>query len=147
MKRLSTLLMATAMALPALGAVAEEHLVSVERYGFYPAKVYVEAGDTIRFVNNTTNWVYLFSFDSSDNSAEYNWSDPCDINDANGNGQDEYNGNKDGFSVPWFSVGQEVVINVTSCMETKMYEPYVNQNPMNWNNLNEFIVFGHAPNG
>lgn len=140
MTRLSTLLLATAMALPAAGALAEEHLVSIERYGYYPAKVYVQDGDTIRFVNNSPNWVSIYTTDYSDNLLGYLTDNPCSNPSA-------FSGSTDGFNIPWFSVGQERVIDVTSCIETQFYSPYIHQYSFNSSQRHNLIVFGTAPNG
>lgn len=153
MKTLKTLLLATAMVLPASTLVAQaapEHLVIIERYGYYPAKIYVQVGDTITFRNESQNWVRLYSDDPYDNKADYDPAAPCGFFiDAGGNNQGvQFEGDKDGFAQGWFSVGSERTIEVTECIETRMYAPEVyNAGGTDWNARFDLIVFGEAPNG
>lgn len=149
MKLVKTLALATAIGLPATAAVAQstEHHVRVERNGFFPQPLYVQPGDTIRFENVSPNWVRIWSEDPQDDFASYDANDPCDVNDPDGDNVAEYEGEKDGFNVPWFNVGQSVTITVTACMETRFFQPEVWQWNFDGGRRIDLIVFGEAPTG
>lgn len=153
MKRLTNLLLATAMMLPATMTIAQdatEHLVRVEPKGYYPSIVYVQPGDTITFENKSGNWVRLYSEDPYDNLPNYDPQAPCAEYEYP-DGQEpevQYTGGKDGFAQGWFSNGSTRSFEVTSCMETRFYAPEVNQSGgTDWNKRFDLIVFGEAPNG
>ncbi|SEV97364.1 hypothetical protein SAMN04488515_0464 [Cognatiyoonia koreensis] len=145
MKHIKNLALAAVLALPAAASSAQEateHLVLVERYGFYPSKIYVEAGDTIVFENRSPNWVRLFSEDPYDNGPDYEDDDPCDDDGEN------FDGSRDGFSISWFSIGSQRTYQVSACSETRFYAPEVyNSGGTDWNKRIDLIVYGEAPNG
>ena len=149
MTLLKKIALATALALPATAGLAQgvEHRVLVERWGFFPQPIYVQPGDTIVFENVAPNWVRVWSEDPSDNLPGFDFNNPCDIGDPDGDGVPEFAGAANGFNTPWFNIGQTRTIQVTDCMETRFFEPEVWQNNFNNNARIDLIVFGTAPNG
>lgn len=113
--------LACAVAWPALASV--EHEVVIENMGFFPNTIHVAPGDTIRFVNKSTNWARLYSDDYLDDLSGYDPDDPCKL-DPNTE-QPFYSGSKDGWQTGWIPNEGDVVIEVTGCMETTITAPYV----------------------
>jgi len=129
-------------------AIAEDHEVRMERYGYFPNTIYVQPGDTITFVNRTPNWAQVFSYDSNDNNSGYDWNNPCGYLIGNESGSDvqkRFGGDGDGWSIGWFSKGSTRTIDVTECMETEILAPYIWQYSFNANKFRANIVFGEAP--
>ena len=125
-------------------ALAVDHEIRMERYGYFPKTIYVQAGDTITFVNNTPNWAQIYSADSNDNNSNYDWNNPCAWMD-NSSANKGYNGDGDGWSIGWFSKGSSRTINVTSCMETTIYPPNIYQYSYDDNKYRAEIVYGSPP--
>ncbi len=126
-------------------AVAEEHEVYVYHYGMFPGKIYVDVGDTIKFINKGIRPVRLYSVgDTTDNYSSYNPSDPC----SNPN---SYAGSTDGWQTNYFSVNKSLTINVTSCMETMIEGPkFSGYYHYHWFGQTQIILDGEPnnfPNG
>jgi len=145
MTRLTTWLLAAALVVLAM-AQGTDHEVRIERRGFYPGKVYVQEGDTITFTNHSIDVVGIYSDGFDDNYSNYNYDDPCDYLDADDDGNVEFSGSKDGFRLPNLGIGQSYTLDVTGCMETQFYEPYLGYSFNGSARLN-LVVFGEAPNG
>jgi plastocyanin len=126
-------------------AVAEEHEVFVYHYGMFPGKVYVDVGDTIKFINKGVRSVRLYSVgDTTDNYSSYNSNDPC----SNPN---SYAGSTDGWQTNYWSVNASKTIDVTSCMETTIEGPkFSGYYHYDWFGQTEIIIGGEPnnyPNG
>ena len=143
------LVLATALALPASAGLAQgvEHHVLVERWGFFPTPISVQPGDTIVFENAAPHWVKFNTIDPDDNLPNYQFGDPCDVGDPDGDGAPEYSGGADGFRTGWFNIGSERTITITECTETRFAEPEVWQFGHDANAQIDLIIFGEAPNG
>lgn len=113
--------MLSVIALPAMASV--EHEVYIEQMGFFPVTIHVSPGDTIRFINKSTNWARLYSNDSADDLLGYDASDPCRVDQATG--EPFYDGELDGWETGWIPNEGDIVIDVTECMETTITAPYV----------------------
>ena len=135
---------AAVAALTLFGGAASADIIDVrlEQYGFFPDKIYVQVGDTIRFTNHTWNWARVYSYDSNDNLSGYSYSLPCQAND----GQNNFNGELDGWSTGWISQGSSVTVTVSACMETQLLAPYVYNYNYYVNNHQARIIYGEAPN-
>ena len=131
------------LALTGTSALAVDHEIRMERYGYFPKTIYVQAGDTITFVNNTPNWARIYSSDSNDNYSGYDWNNPCAWM-TSGTAK-QYNGSGDGWSLSWMSKGSSKTIEVSSCMETTIYPPYIYQYSYDDTKYRAEIVFGSAP--
>ena len=130
-----------AFALIGNAAFAVDHEIRMERYGYFPKTIYVQAGDTITFVNKTPNWARIYSSDSNDNLEGYDWNAPCLQSPK------RYDGDADGWSIGWFSVNQTKTVTVTSCMETTIHPPKVYQYSYDDSKYRATIIFGNAPTG
>lgn len=129
-----------ACAISGQAVTAEEHEVLILRYGYYPETIYVSAGDTIKFINESPNWARVLSNNAYDDYSNYNSSNPC----ANPN---SYSGSQDGWATSWIPKYGSTTITVTSCMEDEIEAPSVYQYTT-YNSYNEaWIVFGSAPTG
>lgn len=97
-------------------AVAEVHEVRVYHYGMLPETIYVQPGDSIKFINKGISSVRLYSVDHNDNYSSYNWNNPCSYTSG-------FSGSQDGWWTNYFSVNSSITIDVTTCMETTIEGP------------------------
>lgn len=141
MKKLLTSL---ALACCATSATAEVHELQILRYGYFPERVYVQPGDTIRIVNKSPSWAKVASKDPSDNLSGYNPEDRCAINPSTNSYY--FNGSRDGwYRSAWVPVDGHFDIVVDSCIETEIEAPEI-YNLTRYDGYNEaYIVFGEAP--
>jgi plastocyanin len=140
MKTFLKLTLAAAFIVSGTMASAVEHVVLMQRSGFFPDKIYVQVGDTIRFENRTPSWAYVYSDDADDNLSGYNANNPCPSSNK------RYNGAKDGFSSGgWMSVGSSYTVKVTSCIETVLLPPYIYRYSFNTNQYRGTIIVGTPP--
>lgn len=94
-------------------AFAEEHEVWIEDGTFFPSTIHVVAGDTIRYINKTDLNIAVVTDDDDDNVDGYDSSNPCIDSEL-------YEGSTDDWVTETLGAGDEVVVNVTSCMETSV---------------------------
>jgi len=151
MKKMMTAAIAAMSTLIGSAAAAEVHDILILRYGYYPNKVYVKAGDQIRFINRSPNWAHIRTKNAWDNYNWYNWSNPCQTNSY---GQTAFSGSRDGWQTSWMPIGGQITVNIYSCMETELEAPMIwnyngsYSNSNYYNSFNEgYIVFGDAPRG
>lgn len=129
-----------ACAISGQAVTAEEHDLLILRYGYYPERIYVSPGDTIKFDNQSPNWARIESRDPYDNYEDYDHDDPCDDDD-------HYAGSQDGWATSWIPRYSSTTVTVTSCIEDEIEAPIVWQYST-YNGYNEgWISFGNAPTG
>lgn len=120
-------------------AASVEHKVYIERRGFFPQTVHVAPGDTIRFINKAPRRARLYSEDAYDNLTGYDDDDPCATSSSSGSPY--FSGSKDGWNTGWIEVNDDYVLAVTSCMETTITSPEVQNYSYNANNYRGYVSF------
>ena len=147
MKNLMKAALVFGCALSGNAAFAEDHEIRILRYGYFPERVYVDVGDTITFINESPNWAYITSNDAYDDTSNYVSSDPCDYEDSDNDGNDEYSGSQDGWSTSWIAKNATRTITVYACMEDEIEAPNIWQYNVYTSYNEAWIVFGNPDTG
>ena len=131
MKKFVSTILAAAFSVQACGAFAQsisEHIVYIERSGYFPTNIHINRGDRIKFINRSGNWARVFSENHNDNYSGYDTDEPCE-KDSDGNYY--FAGPKDGWSTGWISDDSQLIVTIHECSETDLRSPRVDQ--YGWN--------------